>query len=1334
MNIKKQISIFASAVFALSVFVSPVSAACTLQTLGECDQAGLMSLISGLSTTTTTTTTTTPVATIGSIPTGFTFTKNLTLGSRGEDVKYLQVFLNADPETKVSVSGAGSAGNETTYFGNATKAAVKKFQTKYGITPVAGYFGVISRTKANQLLATTTPVTPVTPGDTTGCAAGAAYSATTGLPCGTTTTPTNPTVPVTGSLSVAIASDNPAVSTFISCGTVGCTNSQAIADMAHYTFTNGSNAEAKITAIELTRLGVSADGTLKNVYLFNGTTRLTDAGSLSSGKVTFNDPNGIFTIPAGSTVTISVKADIGNNYNGQTVGLSLSGVTTSVTLVANLPLNGNIHSIANATLAQVVVGTPQPNANVAIDPASGTRIWESAFTINNRNVKFTRLSLKQINSIDAKDLANFKLLIDGTEVATVASLVNNYAVFTFDKILATGTRNVKVLADINGGSSRIIQMSLRNNADIDIRDVDYNVSVSPTVIPATTGQMTVNQGTTTVSADNAALPATVANNASGILLGKWKVKANGENIRVEGLRFTGVGGGTGAGSISSLKNGKVMINGSQYGSTAGLALTAGTLYNVNYTFQTGVETIVEFYADIAEDTTGATVSADTTNNIANGSTITITFAVPTSANGTKQVSLGTVNVPTTASPAAGLSVADGTSGFTVIKTTNFTNQNVTFPKNAFKVGSYQVTAGTSEDIYVNNFRLAIAAVGGTTVDFDDFADMYVTYSNDGAAAITTSPRATPTASNDFPVSFTLARGKTVTVDVYATLRDGVDAGAVPAIPAITPGESAKTTLIVSGTGASSGVGIANTATSGQVVIAQNAVLAVSRDASTPVTALADDSGTIKSVAYKFEAQNDSYSISRVVFTISDPTVVSAVNLKDGDTILASQPGASTVTFNLGTPFTVPANSPKVLTVEMSLAGVGLGLGNSGANVKTNIVFASCLARSTNGTLGAPTTDNTVPGNSLYVYKAIPTISLVSLPTSTLATGTQTLSKFTINTNGTGSISWRQIIFAIAKNVSAADADGLSPTVATAQLWDADSGIQVATVGCTIASVGGHADMKEADATGTITCLSTGEEQISGGKTYELRATIGGSVPASSYVNTRITTSATNYYIGKNGGASHYSDVDGSATVTAGDVRVDAVTSIASAYTQTNTGVVTFDTADGTDEVMSYGTVTNGSTIVLTETGIATNVIGAITGTLISTDGFTCAAYDAANGTGNTTTTIASIQSIKCTNSTVLGQVILNVDPLAADAAAANTSIALTSGTYAAGTTVAGAGADSDTNAVIGTSALTTATVPATSAFIWSDQSAQGHNATSTTDWTSEFLVKTLPTSTQNLSK
>lgn len=79
----------------------------------------------------------------------YTFSRSLTVGSVGQDVLELQRFLNKDVDTRVSISGAGSPGNETNYFGNATKSAVLKFQNKYKgevLTPVGlsygtGFFG-----------------------------------------------------------------------------------------------------------------------------------------------------------------------------------------------------------------------------------------------------------------------------------------------------------------------------------------------------------------------------------------------------------------------------------------------------------------------------------------------------------------------------------------------------------------------------------------------------------------------------------------------------------------------------------------------------------------------------------------------------------------------------------------------------------------------------------------------------------------------------------------------------------------------------------------------------------------------------------------------------------------------------------------------------------------------------------------------------------------------------------------------------------------------------------------------------------------------------------------
>ena len=72
------------------------------------------------------------------------FTRNLTVGSTGSDVKALQIWLNAHGFI-VAKSGSGSSGNETTKFGNATKAALAKWQASVGISPASGYFGVKTR-------------------------------------------------------------------------------------------------------------------------------------------------------------------------------------------------------------------------------------------------------------------------------------------------------------------------------------------------------------------------------------------------------------------------------------------------------------------------------------------------------------------------------------------------------------------------------------------------------------------------------------------------------------------------------------------------------------------------------------------------------------------------------------------------------------------------------------------------------------------------------------------------------------------------------------------------------------------------------------------------------------------------------------------------------------------------------------------------------------------------------------------------------------------------------------------------------------------------------------
>ena len=80
----------------------------------------------------------------------FIFTKNLRYRDSNTEVKQLQMFLNKNNYT-VSISGAGSIGYETNYFGPATKSALIKFQKANDIPSIDGIVGPLTRAKINKL-------------------------------------------------------------------------------------------------------------------------------------------------------------------------------------------------------------------------------------------------------------------------------------------------------------------------------------------------------------------------------------------------------------------------------------------------------------------------------------------------------------------------------------------------------------------------------------------------------------------------------------------------------------------------------------------------------------------------------------------------------------------------------------------------------------------------------------------------------------------------------------------------------------------------------------------------------------------------------------------------------------------------------------------------------------------------------------------------------------------------------------------------------------------------------------------------------------------------------
>jgi len=71
--------------------------------------------------------------------------RDLEIGTIGEDVRQLQMFLN-EKGFVLAENGPGSVGNETTKFGSLTRSALISFQKANNIFPPLGYFG--PKTKA----------------------------------------------------------------------------------------------------------------------------------------------------------------------------------------------------------------------------------------------------------------------------------------------------------------------------------------------------------------------------------------------------------------------------------------------------------------------------------------------------------------------------------------------------------------------------------------------------------------------------------------------------------------------------------------------------------------------------------------------------------------------------------------------------------------------------------------------------------------------------------------------------------------------------------------------------------------------------------------------------------------------------------------------------------------------------------------------------------------------------------------------------------------------------------------------------------------------------------
>lgn len=940
----------------------------------------------------------------------YSFTQNLKMGSKGAEVMNLQKVLNMYPQTMVASTGAGSSGMETMKFGPATKRAVIKFQELNAadtLTPAG-----LSRGTGNVYGLTRAALNQICKGDVS------------------TNTNGNPSNGNTGTVNTGagVVSNNIPTSVLV--------QGQAGAKLAEFVV----SANGTVSNVVLQRIGLANNSTLKNVYLYDGMTRLTDASSVrTDGSISFNSTAGLFSV--NGTRTITVRADIPSgctstgvptgcqNTSGQTIGVAFTSMTMMGSTAKSVAgATGALFAISSAnTVTANFVNPPTPSATsytasapLAVNSGNVNQtLWSNNLSIGNNPALLKGATFKMIGSAPANTLSNVQLYVDGVSRGMASINQMNQYVFGFSAVtLTTGSHTFELRGDVIAGANRSFYMTVERGSDVIVEDstlVGVAVSVSQSgneLINDNAGYIGVNTGTLTVNQDPAFSNTTnIVGGASQVKIGAWKITAYGEDVKVSNLNFntlTGTGGLTvtsgGSGGQVTLANVGLYVNGGQVGSNANPVTigvnAAGSVFSYtglgsNVYIPAGQSVVVELKADIMNSSSVAYIAG----------TISSTLTLPT---GSAQGISSSQTYPVASSIVVGGQTLTIGNNVAFGSTAGFSTSNKAPNTQSVKIGSFSIQAGSAEDLTINNVVVGLpTGAGNTMLASNQLTNLTV---KDGSTVLGT-PVGIPTASNNFSANLVVNKSSTKMLDVYADFGPGSSTFTVtPNIYVTYRGNTSNLTAYAPVTApATSTVGSQTTAAVA-VVIAAGVTL---NGGQSPVSQLIignQSNFSIGTFNFKANTAVAGAVIKDITFTVLSNTIKTITINGQSATVI----GTTATAYNVGA--VVPADASGInLPVTVSVACVGTANGCAANSPLPATVQVSSFTYNDGVTVQSVTGVGAVT-NSMSIVGSKPTLTVNSVQQTGLVLGQENkIGEVTVSADAAGQVKLNTLTFSLSSS-------------------------------------------------------------------------------------------------------------------------------------------------------------------------------------------------------------------------------------------------------------------------------------------------------------------------------